>query len=80
MGIFIMSGFYVYFVNVAVFEIVDKKQNLSQLQELGLEQQQLEETYFKTLNQFNLEYAYSLGFVAQRQNDIAVRQTSMARR
>ncbi len=79
-GIFMMSGLYVYFVNTAVFEIVDKKQNLRQLQEFGIEHQRLEEYYFETLGQFNPEYAFSLGFVAQSQNNIAVRQTSMARR
>jgi len=79
-GIFIMFGFYLYFVNAAVLEAVDKKQNLRRLQELTLEYQRLEEIYFKTLSQFNLEYAYSLGFVNQSQGDIAIRQTSMARR
>lgn len=79
-GIFIMSCFYAYFLNLTVANIIAKKQNSRQIQKLALEEQKLEKNYFGILKQLNLEYADSLGFVAQRQTEIAVRQTSMARR
>ena len=79
-GVFIMSGFYAYFLNSTVMNIVDKKQNLRQIQALALDEQRLEKDYFGVLKRLNLEYADSLGLVAQRQTEIAIRQTSMAMR
>ncbi len=78
-GIFIVLGFYIYFMGSMVFEIVDRKGNARDFQKISAEYQQLEEKYFNLSGEFNLEYAKSLGFVSQTQNDVVIRQTAVAR-
>jgi len=78
-GILIASGFYVYFMGSMIFEIVDRKGSVRDFQKISAEYQQLEEKYFNLSGEFNLEYAKSLGFVSQTQNDVVVRQTAVAR-
>ena len=79
-GIVTMMGLYMYFMNSMVADIVDGRQKSFQIQKLALEEQQLEKNYFDTFKRLDLEYAHSLGLIAQKQNDVVVRQTSMARR
>ncbi|NOY35464.1 MAG: hypothetical protein GXP44_00865 [bacterium] len=79
-GIFLVSGFYVYFLSAAVIKTVERKQSVRDLQKISAEYQDMEENYFKILNGFNLAYAESLGFVSQKESSVIIRQTSMARR
>ncbi len=78
-GILIISVFYVYFVNAAVGEIFAKKHNLSNLQNIRLEYQQMEENYFDIIGKIDMDYALSLGFVSQEQNDLIVRSSAVVR-
>ncbi len=79
-GIFLTSGFYIYFLGAAVVKTVERKQDIRNLQKISAEYQNTEENYFKVLNEFSLAYAESLGFVSQKGNSVIIRQTSMARR
>lgn len=78
-GILTILLFYGYFVNLMVGEIVAKKHNLRELQEISSEYQQMEEAYFNIIDGFDLTHARSLGFVGQEQNDLIVRSSAVAR-
>ncbi len=75
-----MAGFYLYFVQATVSDIVAGEQNLRQIKELSFERESLEENYFKLSDGLNFESASLLGFVSQKQGDIIARQTSFAKR
>ncbi len=75
-----MAGFYLYFVQATVSDIVAKEQNLHQIKELSFERESLEENYFKLSDGLDFESAHVLGFVNQRQADIIAGQTSFAKR
>ena len=79
--VIIMAGcFYLYFLGVTIKGIISSSNNVKHLQAVNYEYQQLEENYYKTLNQLDLEYAHSLGFVDQLKNEFAVREAVVAQR
>lgn len=79
-AIFLIGVFYIYFVGITIFQIINKTNNNKHLQSVSLDYQQLEEKYFEILNDVNFEQALSLGFVEQGKSEFAVRQTTVAQR
>ena len=59
-------------------ETVTRNQNLQNLQAIKREYQALEKSYLDILSIFNLEYAYSLGFVSENSLSYVSKQTPVA--
>jgi len=77
----IMIGIlYVYFAGTTIFQIINKNNNTKHFQTISFQYQQLEENYLKLIDEVDLDYARSLGFVEQKKGDFAVRQTTVAQR
>jgi hypothetical protein len=57
--------FYIYCVGSIVMETVNRSQGFQNLQVVVREYQELEKNYLSLLSKFNLDYAYSLGFVSE---------------
>lgn len=80
-AVFLTAAFYVYFVSVAVNEIVESKENFKNAQTIRQEYQSLEGYYFNLLGKFDSDYSNSLGLVDGGKNvKYAIRQTTFARR
>ena len=75
----LMGIFYIYSISSIVMETVQRNQNFQNLQVVQRQYQELEESYLSLISKFNLDYAYSLGFVNEnnslayisRQNPVA---------
>jgi hypothetical protein len=76
--IVLISVFYVYCVSVIIMETVNHNQNFQNLQIVQKEYQTLEKNYLDLISQFNLDYAYSLGFVKENPLSYVSRQTPVA--
>lgn len=78
-SIILIIAFYIYCVSVMVMETANRNQNFQNLQIVERNYQGLEKKYLALISKFNLDYAYSLGFVASN-NSLAYisRQTSVA--
>lgn len=61
-----------------VMETVERNKNIQNLQVIKREYQNLEKNYLDILSSFNLEYAYSLGFVSENSLNYVSKQTSVA--
>ncbi len=77
-AIIFIGVFYLYFVSAMVMETVTRNQNLQNLQAIKREYQALEKSYLDILSIFNLEYAYSLGFVSENSLSYVSKQTPVA--
>lgn len=79
--IIIIGVLYIYFMSSAVREVVDRKNNIKDIQNLSLEQQKIEGSYFSLLNKVgNLDYAYSLGFIDENNVEFVTRPSTVVRR
>ncbi|MEK7575783.1 MAG: hypothetical protein AAB491_01715 [Patescibacteria group bacterium] len=76
----LMISLYMYFMSVTVIKTVERKENIMIIQGLNSDNQALEESYFSILNKFNKDYAYSLGFVDQKNTDFVFKSGSVAKR
>lgn len=79
-AIIIVGILYVYFAGSTIFQIINKNNNIKHFQEISFRYQQLEESYLKIIDEVDLNYTYSLGFVEQKGGNFAVRQTTVAQR
>ena len=77
-AIIFIGVFYLYCVSAMVMETVTRNQNLQNLQAIKREYQTLEKSYLDILSIFNLEYAYSLGFVSENSLSYVSKQTPVA--
>jgi len=60
---FILGLVYVYFMNLTVLKIAESNANVKKLNEIKAESQNLEAIYINKLNELDISYARSLGFV-----------------
>jgi len=79
-AIFLIGIFYIYFVGVIIFQIINKNNNNQHFQSVSSNYQQLEEKYFEVIKDVDLDHALSLGFVEQGNGEFVVRQTTVAQR
>jgi len=77
-AIIFIGVFYLYCVSAMVMETVNRNQNFQNLQVIKREYQELEKSYLDILSIFNLEYAYSLGFVSGNSLSYVSKQTPVA--
>lgn len=61
--IILLGAIYIYFISSIVMATVARDHNIQNLQSVQREYQELEKQYLFLLSKFNLDYAYSLGFV-----------------
>ncbi len=76
--IILTSVFYMYFISAIMVQTVNRDSNLQSLQVAKREYQELEQSYLALLSRFNLNYAYSLGFVGESSLNFISRQSQMA--
>ncbi|KKR46931.1 MAG: hypothetical protein UT90_C0014G0020 [Parcubacteria group bacterium GW2011_GWA1_40_21] len=57
------SGFYIYFVNGAIINVVERQKTEKEIISVNSRISDLESSYFSLNGKINLDYAYSLGFV-----------------
>lgn len=62
-AIILVAMFYIYCISSVVVETVNRNQNFKNLQIVQNEYQNIEKNYLGLITKFNLDYAYSLGFV-----------------
>lgn len=79
-SIIFMIGFYLYSINIAITETVNRKNNLESIRIMESKYQKVEESYFVFLNKFDIDYTYSLGFVDQNKIDFVFRPSAFAKR
>ncbi len=77
-AIIFIGVFYLYCISAMVMETVTRNQNLQNLQAVKREYHALEKSYLDILSVFNLEYAYSLGFVSENSLSYVSKQTPVA--
>ena len=77
-AIILMGIIYLYCVSTIVMETVNRNQNSQNLQVVRKEYQELEKSYLSLISKFNLDYAYSLGFINGNSFAFISRQTSVA--
>ncbi len=77
-AIIFIGIFYLYCVSVMVVETVARNQNIQNLQAVKREYQALEKNYLDIISTFNLERAYSLGFVSENSLSYVSNQTAVA--
>lgn len=71
---------YVYFLSVTVVQTVARRNNINNLYTLNLEYQKLQESYFSTIENLNVEYAYALGFVDEKNPSFVSKTSAVAKR
>ena len=76
----LMIALYVYFMSVTVIKAIERKNNIMLIQNLNSDNQLLEESYFTILNKFNKDYAYSLGFIDQKNTEFVFKSRTVAKR
>ncbi len=76
----LMIALYVYFMSVTVIKAIERKNNIMLIQNLNSDNQLLEESYFTILNKFNKDYAYSLGFIDQKNTEFVFKSRPVAKR
>lgn len=69
LGVFFLGLFYIYAMNLAVLKTAERNDNLDKLTDIKNEFQSLENIYLDKLEQLNIPYAKSLGFVESEPND-----------
>ncbi|TSD02504.1 MAG: hypothetical protein Athens071424_26 [Parcubacteria group bacterium Athens0714_24] len=75
------AGLYLYFVNSAVFSVVETNKNQKTLQTINNESQKLENQYLNIIGRFDADYAKTLGFYEQKGNiDYVIRQDVVAKK
>jgi hypothetical protein len=62
-AIILIGVFYIYCVSAIVMETVSRNQNIQTLQVVQKKYQELEKSYLDIISKFNLDYAYSQGFI-----------------
>ena len=77
-AIILVSILYMYFISAIMMQTVNRDFNLQGLQTAKREYQELEQNYLSLLSKFNLNYAYSLGFVGENSLDFVSRQSQVA--
>lgn len=77
-AIVLVGAFYIYCVSAIVMETVNRNQNFQNLQVEQKKYQELEKNYLDLISKFNLDYAYSLGFVSGNPLVYIPRQTPVA--
>jgi len=77
-AIILVGVFYLYCISTMVMETVVRNKNLQNLQAIKREYQALEKNYLDILSIFNLEYAYSLGFISENSMSYVSKQTPVA--
>lgn len=76
----LMIALYVYFALVIVMKVVESKNNMMIIKDINSDNKLLEESYFTILNKFNKDYAYSLGFIDQKNTEFVFKSSSVAKR
>lgn len=59
----IFSGFYVYFVNGAIINVLERQKTEQEIISINSQISDMELSYLDLNNQINIDYAFSLGFV-----------------
>jgi hypothetical protein len=77
-AIILIGVIYLCCVSTIVMETVKRNQNFQNLQAARKEYQELEKSYLSLISKFNLDYAYSLGFINGNTFAFISRQTTMA--
>ena len=75
---FILGLLYVYFMNSSVLKMAERNTNLVKLTEAKRQFQGLETIYINKLDQLNITYAKSLGFIEAEPNDYIYRDIAVA--
>lgn len=76
----LMIALYVYFMSVTVIKAIERKNNIMIIKDINSDNKLLEESYFTILNKFNKDYAYSLGFIDQKNTEFIFKSSSVAKR
>lgn len=76
--VLLIAVFYIYCISAMVMGTVARSQNLQNLQIIKREYQELEKNYLSLLSKFNLDYAYSLGFIGANSLSYVARQIPVA--
>jgi len=76
--VFVLGLFYVYFMNFAVLSMAERNSNLKKITEIKRDIQGLETQYIKKLEEFDIAYAKSIGFVESGPVGYIYRQKSVA--
>lgn len=75
---FVMGLFYIYFMNFAVLKTAERNLNFKKITVIKREIQVLETQYIKKLDEFDLSYAKSIGFVESEPSGYIYRQKAVA--
>lgn len=69
---------YMYFVGAIMMQTVKHDSIYQNIHNAEREYQELEQSYLALISKFNLNYAYSLGFVGENSADFVSRQSRVA--
>lgn len=76
--VFTLGLLYIYFMNFAVLKTAERNLNFKKITEIKREIQGLETQYIKKLEEFDVSYARSIGFVESEPVGYIYRQKSVA--
>jgi hypothetical protein len=76
--VFVLGLLYVYFMNLAVLKTAERNTNLDKLTKIKRQFQNLEAIYINKMEELNISYAKSLGFVEAEPTDYIYREKSVA--
>lgn len=74
---FLFGVTYVYFMNLAIFEVAEARKNEKRLSGTKGEYQNLEEIYMAKLSELDISRAVLMGFVESEPNDYIVKQKAV---
>lgn len=77
-AIILVGILYMYFISAIMAQTINRDANLQSFQSAKREYQELEQNYLVILSKFNLNYAYSLGFVGENSVNFVSRQNQVA--
>ena len=72
------SGFYIYFVNSAIINVVERQKIEREIASIGSRVSDLETSYLSLNNKINFDYALSLGFVKVEKEKYVYRKAQSA--
>lgn len=71
----VFAGFYIYFVNGAIINVVERQKIEKEIASINSRISDLESSYISLNNKINLEYAFSAGFVKVAKEKYVRRKT-----
>ncbi len=77
-AIILIGVIYIYCISAIVLETANRNKNFQNFQTARKEYQELEGIYLSLISKFDLDYAYSLGFINDNSSAFISHQTTMA--